>query len=154
MPKIIKYQAARYLRLSRDDGDKPESDSISTQRCMINDFVSNYSDIEIVDEMVDDGYSGSNFDRPGFTKLIEAIKERKINCIIVKDLSRFSRDYIGSGMYIMNLFPKWGVRLIAINDNYDSLNASSVNDELMFSFKSIVNDLYLRDISVKIRSHL
>lgn len=103
---------------------------------------------------LDDGYRGSNFDRPGFSELLNSIKEKKVNCVIVKDLSRFSRDYIGSGMYVMNLFPKWGIRVIAINDNYDSVNPLTANDELMLSFKSIINDVYLRDISTKIRSHL
>ena len=149
-----KYRAAMYLRLSRDDGDKTESDSISNQRALIMDYASNLENVEIVCEMIDDGYSGSNFDRPGFTELLKAIKIRKVNCVIVKDLSRFSRDYIGSGMYVMNLFPKWGVRIIAINDGYDSINPMTANDELMISFKSIVNDIYLRDISTKIRSHL
>lgn len=149
-----KYRAAMYLRLSRDDGDKIESDSISNQRALIMDYVSNLENVEIVCEMIDDGYSGSNFDRPGFAELLKAIKIRKVNCVIVKDLSRFSRDYIGSGMYVMNLFPKWGVRIIAINDGYDSINPMTANDELMISFKSIVNDIYLRDISTKIRSHL
>lgn len=157
MPKIfkVKYKAAIYLRLSRDDGeDKAESDSISNQRALILDYVSRLDDVEVVCEMVDDGYSGSNFDRPGFNQLLEAIDKKEINCVIVKDLSRFSRDYIGSGIYVMDLFPKWGVRLIAINDNYDSIKPMNSNDELMFSFKSVVNDIYLRDISVKIRSHL
>lgn len=156
MPKSIKtmYKAGIYLRLSRDDGDKPESDSISNQRALIKDFVSKKDDITIVGEFQDDGYSGSNFDRPGFASLLGLIKEKKINCVIVKDLSRFSRDYIGSGMYVMNLFPKWGIRVIAINDNYDSVNPLTANDELMLSFKSIINDVYLRDISTKIRSHL
>lgn len=156
MPKFLKpkYKAAMYLRLSRDDGDKAESDSISNQRSLILDFVEKMDDIEIVCEKVDDGYSGSNFDRPGFTELLKAIKMNEVNCVIVKDLSRFSRDYIGSGMYVMNLFPKWGIRIIAINDNYDSIKPLTANDELMLSFKSIMNDIYLRDISTKIRSHL
>jgi DNA invertase Pin-like site-specific DNA recombinase len=157
MSKMLKtrYKAAIYLRLSRDDGDdKAESDSISNQRAMILEYASGLDDVDVVCEMVDDGYSGSNFDRPGFSKLLEAIEQKKVNCVIVKDLSRFSRDYIGSGIYAMNLFPKWGVRLIAINDNYDSVKPMNSNDELMFSFRSVVNDIYLRDISVKIRSHL
>ncbi len=157
MSKMFKsrYKAAIYLRLSRDDGDaKVESDSISNQRAMILDYAKNLNDVDVVCEMVDDGYSGSNFERPGFTELLDAIKQKKVNCVIVKDLSRFSRDYIGSGIYAMNLFPQWGVRLIAINDNYDSAKPMNPNDELMFSFKSVVNDIYLRDISVKIRSHL
>ena len=81
---------------------------------MILEYASGLDDVDVVCEMVDDGYSGSNFDRPGFSKLLEAIEQKKVNCVIVKDLSRFSRDYIGSGIYAMNLFPKWGVRLIAI----------------------------------------
>lgn len=149
-----KYKAAIYLRISRDDGDKVESDSISNQREMIQYFVSRQDDIEIVAEMVDDGYSGCNFDRPGFVDLMKVVEDKKINCIIIKDFSRFSRDYVGSGMYILKEFPQRGIRVIAINDNYDSLNKLSTNDELAFFFKNALNDIYPRDTSIKIRSHL
>lgn len=89
----IKYKAALYLRISKEDGDKEESDSISNQRDLGMDFLSKHPDISLVCELADDGYTGSNFDRPRFQKLIDLITKGKINCVIVKDLSRFARDY-------------------------------------------------------------
>ena len=88
------YLAAVYLRLSRDDGDKVESDSIRNQRSLLRDFANQHNDITLVKEYIDDGYSGANFERPGFQKMLEDAKEHKINCIIVKDLSRLGRNYI------------------------------------------------------------
>ena len=112
--------AADYLRLSREDGDKLESDSIRNQRSLINDFVKQHPDITLVDEYIDDGYSGTNFERPAFKRLLEDVKKKKINCIIVKDLSRLGRNYIETGRYLEKIFPFLGVRFIAITDHYDS----------------------------------
>lgn len=104
MSKAKLYKAAIYLRLSKEDGDKEESYSISNQRDLAMDFLSKNTDIRLVEEMVDDGYSGSNFNRPNFQRMIEKITVGEINCVIVKDLSRFARDYIGSGYYLEKLF--------------------------------------------------
>lgn len=151
------FEAADYLRLSKEDGDfsisndKIESDSISSQRALIQKFVSQNPDIRLVDEFCDDGYTGTNFDRPEFQKMMEAVKAGKINCIIVKDLSRFGRDYIDAGKYIEKIFPQLGVRFIAINDHYDSLNHST-GDSLVVPVKNFLNDSYSRDISIKVRS--
>lgn len=151
----ILYKSAIYLRLSKEDGDKMESDSISNQRDLIYDYVKSMPEIKVCDEMVDDGYSGSNFDRPEFTRLIEEIKKGNINCVIVKDLSRFARNYNGSNYYFKKLFPAMGVRFISVNDNYDTLNSDGgTNDEIILFFKNIMNDAFIRDISVKIRSQL
>ena len=87
-----KYQACIYARLSRDDGDKVESDSISNQRALVRDYLSNYPDIEVVCEKVDDGYSGVNFERPGFKEMMDLIRAGKVNCVVCKDLSRFGRN--------------------------------------------------------------
>lgn len=153
------YHAAIYVRLSKEDGDvsdavKAESNSISNQKSLIRDFLRGKEDIVVVSERVDDGYSGSNFERPSFQLMIEDIKKGVVDCIVVKDLSRFGREYIDSGRYLERLFPALGVRFIAINDNYDSLDRKDPSDEIMLPFKNLMNDAYCRDISIKIRSHL
>ena len=153
------YHAAIYVRLSKEDGDvsnaaKAESNSISNQKNLIRDFLKDKEDIEVVSERVDDGYTGSNFERPAFKLMLEDIKKGIVDCVIVKDLSRFGREYIDSGRYIERLFPALGVRFIAINDNYDSLDGKDQADEIIIPFKNLINDAYCRDISVKIRSHL
>lgn len=158
IPKI--YKAAKYLRLSKEDGDfsftskKQESNSISSQRDLIDAFALTQPDIRVVAEYVDDGYTGTNFDRPSFQKMIEAVKCGEIDCIIVKDLSRFGREYIDAGTYIEKLFPKLGVRFISINDHYDSLLNADGGESLMVSFKNLINDSYSRDISIKVRTNL
>lgn len=154
------YKAAIYLRLSREDGDfscsseKLESNSISNQRLVIMDFLKKCPEITFVREYCDDGYTGANFDRPDFQKMIEAVQKGEIDCIVVKDLSRFGREYIDSGAYIQKLFPMLGVRFIAINDNYDNAQPGAADNELVLPFKNLMNDSYCRDISVKVRSNL
>ena len=103
---------------------------------------------------VDDGFTGSNFQRPGFQAMMELVKAKKINCIVVKDLSRFGRDHLEAGEYIERIFPFLGVRFIAINDNYDSMNSHAESDEIIVPFKNLINEAYCRDTSVKIRSQL
>lgn len=151
------YRAAIYVRLSKEDGDvadagKKESNSISNQKSLIRDFLKDKEDIEIVSERVDDGYSGSNFERPQFQLMMDDIKKGIVDCVVVKDLSRFGREYIDSGKYIERIFPALGVRFIAINDHIDSLNDG--RDDIVVPFKNLMNDAYCRDISIKIRSHL
>jgi site-specific DNA recombinase len=148
------YHASIYVRLSREDGDKVESDSITNQRELIREFLKSKLDIQIVSERIDDGYSGVDFNRPAFNLMIEDIKSKKINCVVVKDLSRFGRDYIEAGRYIEKIFPFLGVRFIAINDNFDSSNERSQSDSFIIPFKNLMNDAYCRDISIKIRSQL
>ena len=156
----MKYRAAAYLRLSKEDGDslfsgkKQESDSISSQRALIEGFAANCPDIELAAEYVDDGYTGTNFDRPGFRSMMAAAERGGINCVIVKDLSRFGREYIDAGRYIEKVFPQKGVRFIAVNDHYDSLTAAGSGDGLIVPFKNLINDSYSRDISMKVRSNL
>ena len=148
------YMAALYLRLSKEDGDKEESDSIANQRALGMDFIGRNTDIKLYDEFSDDGYTGSNFERPRFQDMIDLILQGKINCVVVKDLSRFAREYIDAGYYLEKLFPAIGVRFISINDNIDYKVDSSNNTKLIVAFKNILNDSYIRDTSVKIRSHL
>ena len=152
------YHAAIYVRLSKEDGDvasaaKAESNSISNQKNLIKDFLKDKDDIIVVSERVDDGYSGSNFERPGFQMMMDDIRRGTVDCVIVKDLSRIGREYIDSGKYIERLFPALGVRFIAVNDHIDSKEESS-RDDIVVPFKNLMNDAYCRDISIKIRSHL
>lgn len=145
------YRAAAYLRLSNDDGEKYESNSISSQRVIIESYMKNQADMMLEAEFVDDGYTGTNFDRPGIRELMRAIEDGKVNCVIVKDLSRFGRNYIDMGNYLERYFPLNNIRFIAINDGYDSENSSS-SDQFMMPLMNVINANYSRDISKKVRS--
>lgn len=152
------YQAAIYLRLSKEDGDvaaggRPESNSISNQKDLIMDYVGKHPEIHVHSVRVDDGYSGVDFNRPNFQQMLDDIRTGSVNCVIVKDLSRFGRNYIEAGRYIEKIFPMMGVRFIAVTDGYDSLNNAG-GSEMMVPFKNLINDAYSRDISIKIRSNL
>lgn len=144
------YRTGLYYRLSKEDGDKVESDSIVNQRAMIRDYVRTRKEFCVVD----DGYSGSNFERPDFKRLYEDLQSGAVNCVIVKDLSRFGRNYIEVGRYLERLFPLMGVRLIAINDNYDSADEHRNSDAIIVPIKNLMNDAYCRDMSVKIKTQL
>lgn len=146
------YNVAVYLRLSRDD-NKIESDSIISQRDIILSYIRSHEDMKMSDIYIDDGWSGTNFDRPAFKRMLEDIKTGKINCVIVKDLSRLGRDYIEAGRLIQKTFPAFSVRFIALTDNYDSLTADYSERAIILPVKNFVNDSYCRDISCKVRSH-
>ena len=148
------WSATLYLRLSRDDGDKEESGSITGQRELLRDYISQHPELREYAIRIDDGFSGSTFERPGFQKMIEDVKAGRTDCIIVKDLSRFGRNYLDAGEYIEKIFPFLGVRFIAVNDNYDSLGERKSSDDLIIPFKNLINEAYCRDISMKIRSQL
>ena len=149
-----KFKTSLYLRLSKEDEKDRESESIINQKQMLLDFVSNNNDLELVSIKIDDGYSGANFERPAFKELLQDIKDKKVNCIVVKDFSRFGRDFIEVGRYLDEIFPFLDVRFISINDNYDSFNKKDINNNFIVPFKNLLNDSYLRDISLKIRSSL
>ena len=144
-------KACIYLRLSRDDGDNVESNSIINQRSLLRDYARKH-DITILEEFVDDGISGLTFNRPDFTRMMTMVDEKMIDTILVKDLSRFGRDYIETGKYIQRIFPTMGVRFISVNDHYDSLTADTNETHLVIPIKSLINDSYCRDISMKVRS--
>lgn len=146
---------AIYMRLSQDDGNPDaESNSIVNQRHLLYSYVEkNFDDYELL-EFQDDGYTGANFSRPGVSKLLEKVRNGEVDCIIVKDLSRFSRDYIEIGAYLEQIFPFAGVRFIAVNDSYDSERFKGDVAVLDTSFKNLMNDLYCKDISVKVKSAL
>ena len=148
------WNATLYLRLSRDDGDKEESGSITGQRELLRDYISQHPELREYAIRIDDGFSGSTFERPGFQKMIEDVKAGRTDCIVVKDLSRFGRNYLDAGEYIEKIFPFLGVRFIAVNDNYDSLGERKSSDDLIIPFKNLINEAYCRDISMKIRSQL
>lgn len=132
------------MRLSKDDDGTGESSSIGTQRKMLRSYAIE-NDFEIYGEYVDDGYSGTNFDRPSWKRLLKDIDARKVNLVITKDLSRLGRDYIMTGQLTEIYFPSRGIRYIAVNDGYDS--DSPWSD--IAPFKNIVNEMYARDTSKK-----
>lgn len=148
------WNATLYLRLSRDDGDKEESNSITGQRELLRNFLQTRPELRKYAVRIDDGFTGSNFDRPSFKKMLEDVKAGRTNCIIVKDLSRFGRNYLDAGEYIEKILPFLGVRFIAVNDNYDSFGGKNASDELIIPFKNLINEAYCRDISVKVRTQL
>lgn len=148
------YLCASYSRLSQDDGDKEESNSIVNQKALIRDFMSEHQELQLVEEYADDGFSGVNFERPDFKRMMQDVKSQRINCIIVKDLSRFGRNYIETGKYLEQVFPFLGVRFIAINDSIDTSRAQSDAEQFVLPFKNLFNDSYCKDISTKVRSQL
>lgn len=150
---MSKYKADAYLRLSYSADHSVESDSIANQKKLIEDFVAAHPDIELVSERVDDGYSGVLFNRPAFQEMMNDIVSGKINCVIVKDLSRLGREYIETGRYLKQIFPKYGVRFISVNDSIDTAHERT-GDDLNVSLKNLLNDTYCHDISVKTRSAL
>ena len=157
--QIDVYRTGIYLRLSQGDEDidgleKKESNSISNQKLLLEGFIDAHDDLKLVDIFIDDGYSGSDFDRPEFQRMMTSMKAGNLDCIIVKDLSRFGREHIDVDRYIQKVFPQLGVRFIAINDNYDSETANITDTHLVLPVKSFVNDTYCRQNSQKVRSHL
>lgn len=143
------YRGAIYLRLSKDDESRKESSSISSQRRLLINYAREH-DFPVIKEYSDDGWSGTTFERPAFQEMIQDIKQGKINLVLTKDLSRLGRNYIVSGQYTEFFFPSMNVRFIAVNDGYDS----EVSDSDIIPFKNIMNEMYARDISRKIRSSL
>lgn len=146
-------KAISYLRLSEDDDDKLESNSISNQR-LINQNHAEGLSIEIVAEKVDDGYTGTNFDRPGFQEMLELLRQGVANCVIVKDLSRLGRDFTGVLNFVQRIFPEMGVRFISVMDPYDSESEISQNDYLSLPIKSLINESYPANTSISIRGTL
>lgn len=145
------YKVGIYIRLSREDEKDGLSESITNQQSLLLQYIkeNNYN---LVDTYIDDGFSGTNFDRPEFNRLLNDIENSKINMVITKDMSRLGRDYIGTGNLIEKYFPMHNVRYIAVTDNIDTFLDSTNND--IAPFKAIMNDMYAKDISKKIRSSL
>ena len=153
-PQPVVWNAGLYIRLSREDGDKLESESVSSQRAITEQFVSSHYGIKIYDYYIDDGWSGTGFERPEFKRMFDDITAKRINCVIVKDLSRFGRNYVEAGKYLEVVFPMLKVRFIAVNDIIDSIENPSSMNTMIVPIKNIMNDEYCRDISTKVRSSL
>lgn len=151
--KAKTYNVAVYTRLSIEDNGGDNKNSIETQKTMILNFVSEKPDFKIHKIYCDNGKTGINFERPAFKEMMEDIKLGKVNCIIVKDLSRFGRNFEETGRYIEQILPFMNVRFIAINDNYDSID-SKKNEGLIVALKNLINAAYSKDISKKVRSQI
>ena len=145
------FHVAEYIRLSRDDGDKAESNSIGSQKKLLADYIKGQKNFVLYDIYVDDGFTGTNYDRPAFRRMINDIESGNVNCIIVKDLSRFGRDYIETGRYLERYFPAQNVRFISVTDHIDSFVQSY---DMLLPIKNIFNEQYARDISQKIHASI
>ena len=151
---MLKYKVAGYIRLSKEDKIKDESNSVTNQKAIIDSYVKKNEDLELVDFYIDDGYSGTTFDRPEYKRMLKDIVEGKVNTIIVKDLSRFGRNHIESDNYLENILPSYNVRFISIIDDIDSFKNANSTNSILVPLKNLMNDQYARDISEKVRSTL
>lgn len=148
------YQTAAYVRLSVEDNNRAgDGDSIFMQQHMLERYISMQPDMVLQGIYVDNGETGTSFARPGFERMMDCVRERAVDCIVVKDLSRFGRNYVEAGYYLGKIFPYLGVRFVAVNDQYDTAGDGG-SDELVLSLKNLVNDLYAKDISQKVSSAL
>ena len=134
----MKYNIGAYIRISNEEKDKLESNSINNQRVLINEYITKHQDLNLIDYYIDDGYSGTSFNRPAFKRLLEDIRGKKVNVIIVKDLSRFGRNHIEVDNYIENIFPMLNVRFISIVDGFDSYENSDGVDDLIVPIKNLI----------------
>ena len=148
---MAKWNVAAYIRVSKEIGEKNEYNTLENQKKLINNYLKEFKDSKLVDYFIDDGYTGTDFDRPDFTRMMNMIYKNKINLVIVKDLSRVGRTYIKLGEYLGEIFPRYNIRFISINDNIDSFNNIYYFDELIFQLKNIFHEQYARDISIKIK---
>ena len=152
---MSKWRTGVYLRLSSDDDDdKIESNSITNQRSLINYHISDLKDINVYKYYVDDGFTGTDFERPAFQEMMDDIRNKHINCIIVKDLSRLGRNYINVGNFIDDILPRYKIRFIAVNDNVDSYLKPDSMNSLEVYFKNLMNESFAKDISKKMRTSL
>lgn len=151
-PKEREYKVGAYVRLSLEDSGKPGADTIETQQALLLAYIERQHDMRLVDVYCDNGRTGTNFERPGFERLMADIRVGKIDCIVVKDLSRFGRNYLESSNYLLRVFPFLGVRFVAINEFFDTETAVQTEYGLVMPLKNIINDTYSRDISRKVAS--
>ncbi len=145
------YSTGIYARLSVDSGER-KNESIETQVEIAKDFIGRQPDMELYDTYTDIGKTGTNFERDGFERMMRDVRTRKIDCIVVKDLSRFGRNHIETGNYIGKIFPFMGVRFIAVTDHFDSMGISGRNEDMGVNLKNLVNEMYARDIAMKVKA--
>lgn len=153
-PATKVYKTAAYVRLSVEDSGKPGADTIEGQKALLTSFIDSKSDMELVSLFCDNGRTGTDFDRPQFEKMMEDVRKGRIDCIVVKDLSRFGRNYKETGNYLERIFPFLGVRFIAVNDNFDTLTAERTQEGYIVPLKNLINEVYSKDISKKIDAAL
>lgn len=145
------FSTAIYVRLSiENSGKDDDGDSIANQISFCKAYLAEHTDLKLYDIYEDNGEKGTNFDRPAFKRMMDDIRDGKVKCVLVKDLSRFGRDYIEAGEYLEKIFPFMGIRFISITDGYDSLNCDDAEGALMIPLKNMINDVYAKDISRKI----
>lgn len=148
------YKVAVYLRLSKEEySNEKESNSIANQKLIIDNYLKEHREYKLVDYYIDDGYSGTNFDRPEFQRMLEDIKNKKIDVILIKDLSRLGRNYIETGNFVEVVFPAMGVSVISVDENYEIDSSDYYSDDYL-ALKNLFNDMYAKDISKKVRSSL
>ena len=150
------WNAALYIRLSKEDGDKSESYSVTSQREILKEYIKQHNDIALFDIYIDDGWSGTNFNRPSFQRMLQDIYDGKVNCVIVKDLSRFGRNYTDAGNYIDNVFVRLNVRFIALNNGVDSISNSmnAATKCITVGVQNVINESVAATTSVNVRGTL
>ena len=146
------YRTALYARLSADEHCRAEGTTIDNQLYLLREYVKDKPYLQVVDEYYDDGVTGTKFDRPDFNRMIADMRAGKIDCIIVKDLSRLGRNYLEAGDYLEKIFPFFGIRFVAITDGYDSSCPNLTEDGLIVPLKNLINDIYAKDLSRKVSS--
>lgn len=144
------YHAGGYVRLSVEDSKKPGSDTIENQKKFVLSYIEKQEDMEFCGIYCDNGQTGTDFERPEFEQLIKDVKAGNIDCIVVKDLSRFGRNYRETGNYLERIFPVLDVRFVAVTDHFDTLTAERTDEEMIIPLKNIINEMYSRDLSKKI----
>ena len=149
--KLPVVEAGLYVRLSDEDNGGRSADGIDNQLGYLLEFVKQFEKVKVAETYIDNGQTGTDFERPGWERMMEDAKCGRINCIIVKDLSRFARNYLEAGDYLEKIFPFLGIRFIAVNDRFDSAGEIFPSKELITEFKNLANDYYSKDISNKIK---
>ena len=146
------YSTAAYVRLSMEDSGKIDGFSLQNQKDLLMSFINEHSDLHLYKMYVDNGYTGTQFERPAFDDMMQDMRDGLINCIVVKDLSRLGRNYLEAGNYLEQIFPFFKVRFISITDGYDSISPDFTDEALIIPLKNIINEGYAKDISVKVSS--
>lgn len=146
------FKTAAYVRLSMEDSGKIDGYSLQNQKDLLISFINEHSDLHLYKMYVDNGYTGTKFERPAFDEMMQDMKSGLINCIVVKDLSRLGRNYLEAGNYLEQIFPFFKVRFISITDGYDSISPDFTDEALIIPLKNIINEGYAKDISVKVSS--